>query len=116
MSHTVENLKNTFTDLYHWCKGEIYDLQALRSAIEARDNLVKNEKKLQGKKKDTQKDLDNVTAGKKSMRTILKNQSDTGSMVTTIEQVSSFIINILEEHLEIFRVFCVSKCVILFCY
>lgn len=86
MSHTVENLKNTFTDLYHWCKGEIYDLQALKAAIEARENLVKNEKKLQGKKKDTQKDLDNVTAGKKSMRTILKNQSDTGAMVTTIEQ------------------------------
>lgn len=27
-----------------------------------------------------------MTAGKKSMRTLLKNQSDTGSMVTTIEQ------------------------------
>lgn len=86
MTHTVENLKNTFTDLYHWSKGEIYDLSALKAAIEAREGYVKNDKKLQQKKKDTQKDLDNVTAGKKSMRTLLKNQSDTGAMVTTIEQ------------------------------
>ena len=28
LKHTVENLRNPFTDLYHWLKGEIYDLSA----------------------------------------------------------------------------------------
>jgi hypothetical protein len=26
MDHLVENLKNPFYEMYHWCKGEIYDL------------------------------------------------------------------------------------------
>lgn len=26
MAHMIENLKNPFEDMYHWCKGEIYDL------------------------------------------------------------------------------------------
>jgi hypothetical protein len=26
MDHMIENLKNPFEELYHWCKGEIYDL------------------------------------------------------------------------------------------
>ncbi len=26
MSHMIENLKNPYDEMYHWCKGEIYDL------------------------------------------------------------------------------------------
>ena len=26
MDHMVDNLKNPFEEMYHWCKGEIYDL------------------------------------------------------------------------------------------
>lgn len=26
MDHMVDNLKNPFDEMYHWCKGEIYDL------------------------------------------------------------------------------------------
>jgi len=26
MDHMVDNLKNPFEELFHWCKGEIYDL------------------------------------------------------------------------------------------
>jgi len=33
MSHMIDNLKNPFEDMYHWCKGEIYDLQALSVAL-----------------------------------------------------------------------------------
>jgi len=29
MTHMIDNLKNPFDEMYHWCKGEIYDLQAL---------------------------------------------------------------------------------------
>ena len=29
MRHTIENLRNPFTDLYHWVKGELYDMAAL---------------------------------------------------------------------------------------
>lgn len=26
MVHMIENFKNPFDEMYHWCKGEIYDL------------------------------------------------------------------------------------------
>ena len=85
MEHVVENLKNPYEEMYHWCKGEIYDLQSLQDAITSRDNIEKNQKKLESTKRDTQNDLDNVTTGKKTVRTIFKNQSDTGGMVNKIE-------------------------------
>ena len=36
-----------------------------------------------------QQDLDNVTAGKKSVRTMFKNQSDAGGLVNHLENVST---------------------------
>jgi hypothetical protein len=73
MDHVVENLKNPYEEMYHWCKGEIYDLQSLADAVTARDNIEKNQKKMENAKRDTQNDLDNVTTGKKTVRTIFKN-------------------------------------------
>jgi hypothetical protein len=26
MDHMIDNQKNPFEDMYHWCKGEIYDI------------------------------------------------------------------------------------------
>jgi hypothetical protein len=53
MDHLVENLKNPFEEMYYWCKGEIYDLQALMEAVTQRDNIERDIKKMEGKKKDT---------------------------------------------------------------
>ena len=36
MRHTIENLRNPFTDLYHWVKGELYDLAAFSAALNER--------------------------------------------------------------------------------
>lgn len=33
MGHMVDNLKNPFDEMYHWMKGEIYDIQALAQAV-----------------------------------------------------------------------------------
>lgn len=46
--------------MYHWCKGETYDLQAIVDAIASRESVEKDLKKLEAKKKSTQTDLDNV--------------------------------------------------------
>lgn len=88
MDHLVDNLKNPFDEMYNWCKGELYDLTALEDAIVARENIEKMQKKLEQKKRDLQQDLDNVQTGKKSVRTIFKNQGDTNGMVNQIELVS----------------------------
>ena len=89
MDHMVENLKNPFDEMYHWCKGEIYDIQALQEAIVQRDKIEQEQKKLETKKRNAQTDLDNVNTGKKSVRTLFKDQGDTGGMVNRIENVSA---------------------------
>lgn len=45
-------------------------------------------KKLESKKKNTQADLENVNAGKKTIRTLLKSEKDTTGMLNSIENVS----------------------------
>ena len=49
-------------------------------------------KKLENKKKNTQADLENVNAGKKTIRTILKSDKDTTGMLNTIENVRIFLL------------------------
>ena len=50
LDHMMEVLKNPFEEMYHWCKGEIYDLQGMETAIVAKEDLEKQVKKLQAKK------------------------------------------------------------------
>ena len=49
MDHMIENLKNPFEELYHWCKGEIYDLQALQDSIGVIEAVDKKKKKYESK-------------------------------------------------------------------
>ena len=88
MNHMIDNLKNPFDEMYFWCKGEIYDLQALQVALQARDAMESTIKKLESKKKNTQADLESVNTGKKTIRTLLKSEKDTNGMLNTIEMVS----------------------------
>jgi len=78
--HTAENLRNPFTDIYHWVKGEIYDLKALNGAIQVRNNLDKQGQQLVKKRTNTAKNLDDVNAGKKTLGTLFKSEKDAGGM------------------------------------
>ncbi len=73
MEHMIDNQKNSFDHMYHWCKGEIYDIKAIVNAIAQKENFEKLLKKAETKKSNTQADLENVNQGKKTMRTLLKN-------------------------------------------
>ncbi len=88
MQHMVENMKNPYDEMYHWIKGEMYDIQALTTAIAGRDSVDKNLNKMEKKKTNTQSDLEHVNTGKKSIRTIFKSDKDTNGMLNTIEIVS----------------------------
>lgn len=80
--------------MYHWCKGEIYDLQALVDAVTSREGVEKDQKKLEAKKKNAQADLEHVNQGKKTVRTIFKNEKDTTGMQNTLENVEREIENL----------------------
>lgn len=83
-----DSLKNPYFNLYHWCKGELFDIEAVKSALESKEKLYKRIQDTEKKKRSTQGDLDNITTGRKTITTIMKNKSDTGNMVNKIEAVS----------------------------
>jgi len=78
-------IKNPYFNLFHWVRGEIFDIEAVVEAMKHREaqqsNIIKNEKK----KVNTQQNLDNVVAGRKSVKTLFKNQNDAGTMATKVE-------------------------------
>jgi len=85
MLHTLENLRNPFTDLYHWVKGELYDLAAMKNVLDERKRVQERCKELDKKKKSTQKDIESINMGKKTVTTLFKNSDDVGSMTSKVE-------------------------------
>jgi sorting nexin-1/2 len=49
----AQSLRNPYIDLYHWVKGELYDLEAMKTSIASRQQVVENRNKLEGKKLST---------------------------------------------------------------
>lgn len=89
MDHMIDNQKNPFEEMYHWCKGEIYDIKSILFAIEQKMALEKLLKKTETKKSNTQSDLENVNQGRKTIRTVFKSEKDASSMLNSIENVSN---------------------------
>lgn len=85
LRHTVDNLRNPFTDLFHWVKGELYDIAAFSAALNERKNVIKKVDELKKKIVSTQQDITNVNSGKKTMGTLFKNSSDVGSMTNKLD-------------------------------
>jgi hypothetical protein len=98
------NLKNPYFNLYHWIKGEVSDIEALLKAIQTKDSFASKIKKSDLKKRNTQKDLDNVTQGKKTVGTLFKNEGDSAKMVSKIENTDKEIesLNVLSDVMTIY--------------
>jgi hypothetical protein len=85
-----DSLKNPYFNLYHWCKGELSDIEALTNALASKDKLKGRIDAAEKKKKQAQGDLDSVNAGRKTLTTLTKNKSDTGTMEIKLQAVSSY--------------------------
>jgi hypothetical protein len=48
-----DSQKNPFEEMYNWCKGEIYDIQAMTAAVDSIEALGKKKKKAETKKTNT---------------------------------------------------------------
>ena len=89
MLNTIENLRNPYTDLYHWVKGEIYDLNAYFAALQIREKVKAALDALKKKNQNTQKDIESLNAGKKTMTTVFKKPEDVGTMTNKIASRST---------------------------
>jgi len=57
--------------LYFWCKGELYDLESLKTCIANYDGVVKKDKQLKGVLEKNEKELNDAQMGRKSVKTVL---------------------------------------------
>jgi hypothetical protein len=53
MNDVAGTLQNPYIDIFHWTKGEIFDLMALMKAVNERNNCEKAVRELEKKKRDT---------------------------------------------------------------
>ena len=86
LKHTVENLRNPFTDLYHWLKGEIYDLNAVQVALSECKAVQAHVESLVKKIAGAKSDIENIQAGKKTMGTLFKNSGDVHKIQNDLER------------------------------
>jgi hypothetical protein len=56
----VDNLKNPYFNIFHWSKGEHFDIDAITRALALKDNIMASISKNDKKKKSTQASLDNL--------------------------------------------------------
>lgn len=94
MAKLCENLKNPYFNLYHWCKGELFDIQAIEVALKKKDDIYSKIGKNEKAKKTTQGDLDNLTQGKSTIKQMVM-RSDANTMVNKIENVSNLLCDVI---------------------
>jgi len=86
----MENQEKASTNpmgvLYHWIKGENYDISSFSACLAGRNAVAKRVKELKGKKASTEKDIETVNAGKKSATTLFKKKDDVGNMTAKVEK------------------------------
>lgn len=85
VSKLVESLKNPYFNIYHWVKGELYDIEAVYNALATREFIQERVGKREKKKKNTQENLENVREGRMTVKTLFKGTNDVGAMTIKIE-------------------------------
>ena len=53
LNEVAGKLQNPYIDIYHWAKGEIFDLKAICNAVQERNKCESTVKDLEKKKRDT---------------------------------------------------------------
>lgn len=66
---------NPFDKIYMWAKGEIYDIYAMREAVEARNSLIEQKYKYEQQKQQCEEDIVKIHSGKKTLKNIFKSSS-----------------------------------------
>lgn len=76
--------KNPYRDAYIWMKGEYLDVQGMYDCLQGREGVMKAQLSTESKKKEDQKELDKLSAGKTTFKSLLKSKSQKESKVLTL--------------------------------
>ena len=84
-SQQSKTLKNPFKDAYYWLKGELLDLKGLNEALTGRENVVKQQSASESKKRSDQQELEKLSQGKTTLKSIFKSKSSKESEILNLQ-------------------------------
>lgn len=90
--------KNPFKDSYYWLKGELLDLKGLKSSLEGRENVVRQQSSAESKKRSDQQELDKLSQGKATLKSFFKSKSSKESDILTLQSAIEQSIKDIEEY------------------
>ena len=82
---TEKKAKNPYRDAYIWMKGEYLDVQGMYDCLQGREGVMKAQLQTEEKKKSDQKELDKLSQGKTTFKSILKSKSQKESNILTLQ-------------------------------
>ena len=106
ISSLSESLKNPYFNIFHWIKGEIFDIEAVNNSLRVKDTMQANIAKSEKKKKSTQSNADALAAGEKTVGTLFN--KDSGKMAEQVEMHEKEI-EALNELLDIMTIYIASQ-------
>ena len=74
LEKSVENSKNPFKDAYLWAKGEFLDIKSMHDCLHSRESILKAQIAAEERKKNSQKELDKMTQGKTTLKSVFKSK------------------------------------------
>lgn len=78
-------MKNPFTEVYLWIRGELLDIDGIRRAMAGRDMITKLQQGCEQKKRECQQELEKVSMGKFTFRSMLKSQQEKDAHMIELE-------------------------------
>jgi len=99
VAENQEKIKNPFDEAYIWLKGEYLDVAGMHECLIGRENVMKAQLATEKKKKDDSKELEKLSAGKKTLKSVFKSKSSKESSILSLQAA----IEIEEQEIEDFK-------------
>ena len=81
-----EMLQNPFSSIFYWLKGQVTDIKAMRDALVSRDNVLSVIQKIKTKKQSVQKELDNSTSGRTTLKNFFKSTNEKQAFIEQLHR------------------------------
>lgn len=82
-----ERLQNPYVELYHWAKGEVFDIFSVFEVVKQCQTQVELTKSLRQKLQQAQIDLKDIGNGNTTLSTLFKNTGDKTALANKIDQL-----------------------------
>lgn len=80
-----KKIKNPYEEAHIWLKGEFLDIQGMNDCLIGRENVMKAQIATENKKKSDQKELEKLSQGKKTLKSVFKSKSSKESTILSLQ-------------------------------